>query len=190
MATPYIRPFRDVSEHFVLNLFSWSGAIPNVGVPRGTFVKIISGWQAGQNLKDGGPVGGYQPGAPSLPISRRYNTPSVVGAITASGDLPLGLTLYETRELDENQIPLIFNKSKQAQLQAVLSGESVPIATKGLFIYSGIASTGVIPANGGLAYLDNAGLLTPIGTAGVTPTVGAFLGPVDSHGWVLFKLDI
>src|SRR5579864_1912056 len=142
MATPFIRPFRDVDEHFVINLFAYSGAsIPGQGIPRGTFVKINSGWLSDQNLVDGGAVGGYNPSQP-LAVSRRYNNPATV-TLANSGDNILGLTLYDVRELDENGIPLIFNPAKQAQLQAVLSGQAVPIATKGIFLYSGLAGTGL-----------------------------------------------
>ncbi len=185
MATPYIRPFRDVSDHFILNLYTWSGAIPTAGVPRGTFVKIVSGWQSDQNLQDGGAVGGFNPTNP-LAVSRRYKIPSQVGAAN-SGDYILGLTLYDVRELDENGIPLIFNPSKQAQLQAVLSGQAVPIATKGMFLYSGLAGTGVA-LEGAPAYVSG-GQLSAQGGAGAN-VVGSFLGRTDSKGWTLFKLDI
>jgi hypothetical protein len=184
MATPLIRPFRDVSEHFVLNLYTWSGAIPTAGVPRGTFVQIVSGWQSDQNLADGGPVGGFNPTNP-LAVSRRYKINSQVS--TASSGSVLGITLYETRELDENGLPLIFNPAKQAQLQAVLSGQAVPVATKGVFLYSGLAGTGLAIENAP-AYTSG-GLLCAQGGPGATQ-VGIFLGRTDSKGWTLFKLDI
>lgn len=186
MATPYIRPFRDVSEHFIVNLYTWSGTIPTAGVPRGTFVKIGSGWMADQNLQDAGAVGNFNPTSPQA-FSRRYKIPATVGAIANSGDAVLGLTLYEVREVDENNLPLVFNKQKQAQLQAVLSGESIPVATKGIFLYSGVNGT---PAAGATAYINSNGTLD-VGSANCTATkVGRFLGPKDSKGWVLFQLDL
>ena len=36
---PTLRPFRDYDEHDVINLFSWSGAVPAY---KGTMVKIAS----------------------------------------------------------------------------------------------------------------------------------------------------
>ena len=186
MATPLIRPFRDVSDHFILNLYRWSGTIPAAGVPRGTFVKIVSGWQSDQNLQDGGPVGGFNPQNP-LAVSRRYTIPSQVASVANSGDFVLGITLYDVRELDENQVPLIFNPSKQAQLQAVLSGQAVPVATKGVFLYSGLVGTG-LAIEGTPAYVSGDRLCAQGGPN--ASIVGSFLGRTDSKGWTLFKLDI
>jgi hypothetical protein len=53
-----------------------------------------------------------------------------------SGELPLGLTLFQTAKNDENGEKLLYNPTKQTELQAMLPGQAVPIATKGIFTLS------------------------------------------------------
>jgi hypothetical protein len=48
----------------------------------------------------------------------------------------LGMTLYQTAKNDENGEKLLYNPQKQEELQAMLPGQAVPIATKGIFTLS------------------------------------------------------
>lgn len=184
---PNIKPFRQYSEHNVLNgFFSVSGA--TLPFAKGTMVKITgSGWNA--ELSDPlqlGDVGNHFDGT----VSQRFGVQAFVGPAN-SGDFPIGMTLNDVREFDENGEKLVFNPGKAARMQAVISGQAVPILTKGIVYYSGIST----PVTGGdRAYIeDNGAILNYIKITGVSPVpmqIGRFLGPKDSAGYALLKLDL
>ncbi len=179
---PTLRPFRDYSEHDVINLYTWTGAVP---VTKGTLVKVVgSGWMDTNGLE-------FQ-GSPGLAynntVSQRWGVIPKVAAVV-SGEPVLGMLLYDVRELDENGEKLIFNPLKAAEMQAVPSGSAVPIVTKGMFLYSGIDGlvTGGAPAyaSGGQITATNVGTT---GAVGFTQ-VGKFLGGKNAQGWALIRLN-
>lgn len=176
---PTIKPFRQVSEYDVYNLYAWSGALP---ATKGTLVKIVgSGFRASdEQLIMLGSIGS----AVGNTVSQRYGVLPKVGA-TASGETPFGMLLYDVRNTDENDENLLFNPRKQAEMQCVLSGQAVPIATKGMFMYSGVGGT-VTPGQD--LYADAAGGLRANGAAGAV--VAKALGAKDDNNWVLIKLDL
>jgi hypothetical protein len=186
-----LRPFRDYDEHDVVNLFSFNSAT-SLPQNKGTFVTISAGWNnaytdaslstALQETTLLGDVGA----AYGNTVSERYGTTAQVGP-TATGDsAPLGITLYDCKETDENGEKLVFNPRKAAEMQAVISGQAVPVATKGIFVYSGVAGT---PAINGSAYVGTDGVLSATGNANAK-VVGKFLGTKDAYNNVLFKLEL
>jgi len=175
---PNILPFRQVSDYNVLNLYSFSGAIPTL---KGTFVYVISGWDADQNLSELSDVGAHY----NRVVSLRYGVKAQVASVYQTGVTPLGLMLNDIREFDENGNKLIFNPRKQAEMQAVLSGQVVPVATRGMFLYSGISGS---TAAGGLIYGDGSGGIATSGLPG--DTYGKFLGPKDSRGFALIWVEL
>jgi len=84
-----------------------------------------------------------------------------------SGETPLGLTLNQTAKTDENGEKLLYNTAKKEELQAVLPGQSVPVATKGIF---------TIGVNG-LTASDNAGFT--IGGGFEVAAADGSIGPID-----------
>jgi len=52
---------------------------------------------------------------------------------TGAGVKPLGILLRDVRNKDENGENLLYYPQKKEELQCVVSGEAVPVATKGLF---------------------------------------------------------
>lgn len=60
-------------------------------------------------------------------------------ATTAETDTVLGITLKQTVDTDENGEKLLFYPQKKDELQAVLPGEAVPVATRGVFMVSAAA---------------------------------------------------
>ena len=60
-------------------------------------------------------------------------------ALTEAKTMLLALTLYQTAKNDENGEKLLYNPQKQEELQAILPGQAVPIATKGIFTLSSAA---------------------------------------------------
>jgi hypothetical protein len=140
-----LRPFRDYSEHEVLNLFAFSGAAESAAVmaTRGLAVKLSAeGFTVGPTSSSAnqptdflGNVGAAFP----LSNSQRFGVRPKV-TIATSGDV-LGLTLLDVRELDENGEKLIFNPRKAAEMNVVVSGQAVPVLTRGVVLYSGSAIT-------------------------------------------------
>jgi hypothetical protein len=58
----------------------------------------------------------------------------VTGA--GSGVIPLGTYSFQTAKNDENGEKLLYHPTKQTELQAMLPGQAVPVATKGIFTLS------------------------------------------------------
>jgi len=172
---PNLRPFRDYDEHDVVNLFSYSGTLP---VNKGTIVKIVgSGWKNTDEIELLGSPGN----AFGNTVAERYGVAAKV-ADAGSGDAALGILLYDVKETDENGEKLIFNPRKAAEMNVAISGQAVPIATRGTFLYSGAVGT---PAAGGTAYWNG----TEISSAGGT-TIGTFLGAKDTDNNVLVRINL
>lgn len=178
---PTLRGFRDYDEKDVINLYAVQGAVIDatyqVLANKGTLVKI-----AGEGFRnDVEPLemlGNYGAFNVTNWVGQRYGVvPKVAVCNSPATDNPIGMTLFDTRELDENLLPLKYNPRKAAEMEAVLSGQAVPIVTRGIFLYSGVrVSGGVAVTAGGKAYLANNG---EICTSGATQ-VGRFLGTTGS----------
>lgn len=200
-----LRPFRDYSEHDVVNLFAFDGAQDANGViaTAGTVVKVIgNGFQpivasttpGGTGFLGAVPVdmAGLVGAGFANTVSNRYALTSKVGA-ASSGDAALGITLLSTQELDENGEKLIFNPRKAAEKNVVVSGQGVPVLTKGVVVYSGteISNSASVGAGVYLSNLNAGELSTVNSTAnGATPSnlVGRLLSkPVN--GVALIKLN-
>mgnify|MGYP003135964336 FL=1 len=134
-----ILPFRQYSDHDVINLYSVIGSdvldsTTDTGAgDAGVFVKVSDGdfdkepveYQTNSYLGDSS--------YPFLGTTKMY--PEVNLKITGAKDEDhaIGMTLLQTAKNDENGEKLLYNPTKQAELQAVLPGQAVPVATKGIF---------------------------------------------------------
>jgi hypothetical protein len=187
-----LRPFRDYSEHDVVNYFTFSGNAESASVvlTKGAVVKVEgAGFQPystgllGSNpIESIGAVGASYGNV----LSDRYGSTAKV-SLAASGDLPLGLTLLDIRELDENGEKLVFNPRKAAEMNVVISGQSVPVLTRGVVLFSGVTANA-----GDVAYLAagangniTAGSSLPVGA----PKVGKFLG-TSVNGIAPLKIEL
>ena len=173
-----LRPFRDYDEHDVINLFSFNSAT-SLPQNKGTFVTVSAGWNnayadstLATSLQETALLGDVG-AAYGNTVSERYGTVAK-------------MTLYDCKETDENGEKLVFNPRKAAEMQAVVSGQAVPVATKGIFAYSGVAGT---PAINGSCYVGTDGVLSATGNASAK-VVGKFLGTKDAYNNVLFKLEL
>jgi hypothetical protein len=172
---PTLRPFRDYDEKDVLNFYSFTGPVIDsnftILATKGTLVKI----QGDGFRNDVEPIEMLgQMGAFTVNnfVAQRYGVVSKV-TTAQSTDNPVGMLLFDVRELDENQLPLKYNPRKAAEMEVAISGQAVPIVTRGTFLYSGVrVSGGVAVTAGGKAYLCDKG---EIATSGST-VVGKFLG--------------
>ena len=182
-------PFRQYDEHDVVNVFAFSGTLP---VNAGTLVKpVASGWRTDEaNTQLLGSVGASFANT----VSVRYgNLNSVTPAGT--GDNVIGMLLYAVKEQDENGLLLKFNPRKAAEMQVALSGQSVPIATRGIFLVSGQFNGGV--QAGDALFPSGAGLWTTSTTGQnnganehCNSKVGKLLGAPNTKGHALVLLNI
>jgi hypothetical protein len=154
-----ILPYRDYSEHDVVNMFSlevggsdslsgwveassgkWDSGVV-VSVSAGALPGEVSELRADtpDNLRDylGASFSGAHIGFNGYPA----NTGMTV-APAAAGGRGLGITLRETLAFDENGEKLLYYKQKLDEAQGVLPGQTVPVLTRGLVLLSASAIDG------------------------------------------------
>jgi len=190
-----ILPFRQYSDHDVVNLFSVIASDVNTATTdsgagdAGLFVKVADG-----NF-DADPIT-YQTNSylgdtsyPFLGTTEMY--PEVNLKITGAADEDhcIGMTLFQTAKNDENGEKLLYNPQKQEELQAMLPGQAVPIATKGIFTLSSAAFDGPLtsytPGNR-IKLSSNAGKITGFSTVTATTiTTGDLVDEDKVFGHVL-----
>lgn len=152
-----ILPFGDVNGHNVINHFSFDG----VSGEAGTVVKV-------QTADLGaGPVSLYARGdawaSYSHTVSLYPYNPNRVTTATGTGDagLLLGLLMKDVREVDENGEKLLFNSKKKELMNCAISGETVPVLTRGLIMLNKRAFLGgVVPPINSVAVVAAGGQLT------------------------------
>ena len=158
-----ILPYRDYSEHDVVNLFALDvdGATLSSFVSNGSgdfdagvVVSVSAGALPGEvselrastpdNLRDylGASFGSAHIGFNGYPA----NTGMTVAPADGSGRA-LGITLRETLAFDENGEKLLYYKQKLDEAQGVLPGQTVPVLTRGLVLLAASAIDGT-PAVG------------------------------------------
>ena len=191
MANERLKPFRDYSEHDVINLFAFGDTAQALGtsdvVYAGSCVKVKTGWSNTDETQFLGNVGaGF-----NNTVSQRYGVSADVEFTDGGADeAALGITLYDVREYDENGEALKFNPRKQAELQASLSGQAVPIATRGLFLMAtGSWDTSANVAINMDVFATGDGKITTLGAKAVNNVIGRTLGGADADGSVLVKFD-
>ena len=134
-----ILPFRQYSDHDVINMYSVldfdvnDNTIDSGRGDAGMFVKVSAG-----NF-DADPIT-YQDNSylgkrdyPFLGTAEMYPQVNLTITGSTSGEIPLGLTLFQTAKNDENGQKLLYNPEKQLEAQAILPGQATPVATKGIF---------------------------------------------------------
>lgn len=136
-------PFRQYDENDVVNLFAFDAAIvldsttDDGQASQGSVVKVANG-NFNEDLITYG-SNSYL-GKTDYPFvgGDMYPTNSLLitgcEANETKGKV-LGVTLAQTAKNDENGEKLLYNATKKEELQAVLPGQSVPVATKGIFTF-------------------------------------------------------
>ena len=145
-------PFRQYNEHDVVNIFalSTSDALDSTtgdGVgSNGVFVKVTDGNFDQDVITYGSDSYLGKTDYPFVGSDMYPTNPLTIGATTTNDEkgVVLGLTLNQTAKNDENGEKLLYNATKKEELQAVLPGQSVPVATKGIFTLSSNAFDGTI----------------------------------------------
>lgn len=187
-------PFRDYSEHEVLNFFACTQV-----ATKGSLVRPVRSWKADgtSDKKTAGPLNL----GPSSPGATYFNTVThnfeLVGqvSVTVNHDdtpAPIGILLKDVREFDENGEKLIYNSRKAAEMDVIIKDiQAAPILTRGLVLINDIDETnrgggGGVPNIGDAAYAGSNGR---IATDGIL-VIGKFLSRKDENGYVLVKITI
>jgi hypothetical protein len=175
---PTTKPFAQVDEKYdIVNLFGYTGT-----ANRGTFVKIDTGWTTEDDKVAFLGDMGYNF---TNVVSEDYGVTARVTA-AGTGDSVIGMLYYDVKETDENGMPLKFDQRKQFAMNAVRSGQAVPIMKKGMVLYSGINGT---PTAGSAAYVSGAGEVTSVAHTG-SVQVGTFYGAKNTDGFALLNVNI
>ena len=188
-----IKPFRQYDEHDVINLFTFNGTTGTNGVllQAGKLVDIHTGWKSDSDPVDlSGSASGLSLTGKAL--STTWSLSAKVQAADA-GDQPIGMTLVAMRDEDENGEKLLYNPRKAAEMGVVIPGQSIPLATRGLFILKSDDASGwtnVTVSAGDLLYAGASGEITTSSNSGANKLVGTALGAKDANGYALIKLDI
>jgi len=180
-----LKPFRDYDEHDVINLFAASGA----SVDKGT---VVIAQASGINLKDQNALDNLSFAANTL--SAQFNVPWTVAPAPANslrGQI-VGLTLKDVRTFDENGERLIFNPRKAAEMDVIISGQAVPVVTKGIVLVSGIVGTPSFGQGAAVADAGDGSLKVISYASGITSgiCIGKFLGPKNDEGYALLKIEL
>lgn len=185
---PNLKPFRDFSQHDVINLFAYSGT-----ATAGTLVKIDANWKdiygESLSLSNLSNIGNTMSSS-FVPVGK-------VSKTTAYTDAAIGVLLKNVIEFDENGTPLIYEPQLLAERDAVLPQQAVPVLTKGIILINDIDTTDNTTGSGGGGY-PIIGAAAYVGTNGRIATdgvvrIGTFLSEVTeetANGYCLVRLNI
>lgn len=189
--SPNLKPFRDYDEHEVYNgFFSANVATLN----KGTFVSIVAGASGNTNVfqntnRPPTPLLGIGPaygGAPSRAASYRSEVKWKVQACP-SGTVPLGVALYDVRETNAyGESYLARPQVERHEQEVVVSGEALPILSRGLINLKGFSGTAA--PGSGINYCVNGSGVVGVYTKGTS--YGRFLSAADYEGYALFKVEL
>lgn len=171
-----LKPFRDIDEHEVINLFSTLEA----NVDKGTFVSIYT----------------FDPDNHSGPGATLANVPA--GAVSTSWDVYakvsksantsgcIGITLCDVTGSNANVWTL---EDQYRYFDRIPSGKAVPILKRGLVEINGFSGTAFPGAKGsitGTAGQEGRLIVVAPGTAA---NVGTFLSTTGADGYAIFQVN-
>ena len=180
-------PFRQYNETDVINLFANQVVDDNPSTngngSNGVMVKVLSG-NLNQDTFD--LVGSTYLGKTDYPFlgADKYPTVPLRFVAVTTGAPVLGVTLNQTLKNDENGEKLLYNPIKKDELQAVLSGQACPVATKGMFTFDESAyekDTNFVPGNV-VGISANAGKLTGYNRERLVDLDAALVGHILATG--------
>tara|TARA_R100000008_G_scaffold86744_1_gene81288 strand:- start:2325 stop:2987 length:663 start_codon:yes stop_codon:yes gene_type:complete len=180
-------PFRQYSDHDVINMYANQvvddNPTTNGNGSAGVMVKVLSGNMQKDTFDL---IGSTYLGKTDYPFLGADKYPVVPLRVVAAttGSPVLGVTLNQTLKNDENGEKLLYNPVKKDELQAVLSGQAVPVATKGLFTFDETAyekDSNFVPGN--IAAISaNDGKLTGVTRESLADVVGTLVGHIIGTG--------
>jgi len=194
---PNLKPYRNVNEHDIIDLFAHvdgsanKGSLVSITTANGN-TNVWNGVASGATPTPHLDVYGSLVNTPSRAYSVRHEvTWKVKNAV--SGETPLGILYNDVREVNAFGEKLIYRpRNERFEKEYVVSGEAVPVVTRGLFKVNGFVGTpgpnsGAVPTTGA----GGAGGYVLV-TNNVTSStnVGKFLSSADADGYAIFKLEL
>jgi len=199
--TADLKPFRSYDEHDVVNLFALDYPTVDLNVDgakikKGKMVTISNGWKNTDEALDSHGLGGAaattSPGKSfANTVSLRYGTTARVEP-TDTTEVPLGIALWDMAERDENGEKLLYHPRKAAEMQAVISGQTMPVLTKGVVLYKGDLTKNRAVAAGVDVFNSTSGdgELSIDNPSSAQTKIGKTLGAKDDQGYVLLKVEL
>jgi hypothetical protein len=177
-----ILPFRQYDDNDVINMFALESAYVNETTTASSLgdAGVFVTTSVGDFNED--PVtydtDSYL-GKTDYPFVGANQYPSVSLKIkpAVSGNGLLGITLRQTAKADENGEKLLYYPQKAEELQCVLPGQAVPVATRGVFTFASGAFNGALTVGTGVKLSTVSGAVT-----GCTISDAARIGLVVGTG--------
>lgn len=178
-----LRPYRSHSEYDVVNFFALDVSSGDAG----NFVEMVSGQPDKLSAEwDLSSVGNFS--SVDGVFSRRASNPAKIKiSNSGSGSKVLGIMLYDVREYDENGNKLVYSPSKQDERSVVLSGQAVPVLTRGLVSVNNIEGTPAAGSGLGVGLNGKPKVMNENASIGV---YGRFLTSTGAAGYAIAKLEI
>ena len=188
--TTNLKPFRIVSEYDVINGF-FSANVDTLS--KGTFVSIVAGGSGNLNVLQNANV----PASPLLGLGPVYgNGPARVTSYRSevkwkvqaapSGTAPIGIALYDVAETNKYGEKFITKpKYERIEQEVVVSGEALPILTKGIVLMKGFVGTPT-PGSG----INNCISGTGVVGAYSKTSYARILSAADADGYALVKIEL
>lgn len=192
---PNLKPFRNYNENNVNNGF-YTPAPAFTPMNKGTFVTISRGYTntnvtttgSGVTLTPLVGLAGSAPGAPSYVTSQ---IGSVYGQVSPaqSGQVVFGMTLRDVREFDAYGESYRYkDQNYRRAREVVLSGQSVPIVSRGEFALNSFVGT---PSPNTGAYVSGGFLIPcPYNKTLFPQLVGKFTSFADPDGYAFFEIEL
>ncbi len=189
-------PFRQYNEHEVVNLFSVNlddlpvdlklMAPADDGINAdGVLVEVSYGAMDGGDVIDVSADARFQ-GQFSPPVGRNpYPTVPLQVKPTKDAAKAIGMTLAQTLSHDENSENLLYNPVKKDELGAVLSGQAVPVVSRGVFTLHENAFVGVMNPGNDLTVdaVGAAGKFSGVTAASAGTKIGTVLATGQREDW-------
>ncbi len=187
--SPNLKPFKVINPWEVINgIFT-----ANVGtLNKGTFVSILSSSGNNNVFYSGsspatpqlGQVGNWGE-APSYVVSKRWGLRDTVRAATNT-DVVLGVTLNDLKETNGFGENYAYRpRQERDEQQIVVSGEAIPILTRGIICTNNFVGT---PVPGSGATVSTGTLQVSVYSNSVG-CVGKWLKGADYDGYAIFKVE-
>jgi hypothetical protein len=177
-----IKPFRDYSEHEVVNLFTLDISSGN----KGSLVQMVSFDPDNHASWDN-----QLPGVPSYAYSADYSVNATV-KLASSGTTSgiLGLLLYDVREfLEPFHTPsTLANSTLLDEQQVSIPGTAIPILTRGIVEIAGF--NGVPQAGAGAYISDTISGALKADLPGNVGQIGTWLSSSGVDGYAILKIHV
>jgi hypothetical protein len=177
-----LKPFRDYSEHEVVNLF----AAQEGELAKGTFVSMVA-FDPDNHNSLGDPM-------PYLPFNAHTFDYVVNARVSAAATMSgvLGITLFDvkTNLPFKNEPANLADPVRLAEQQVVPSGRAVPVLKRGIVEIGGFSGTPFPGAKGIIATGSGsvAGQLV-VAPASTVNNVGTFLSSAGVDGYAIFQVN-